>query len=119
MPDPRLHRRGQTAEVHAFITPDYALVWGGVAAVKLVVAPQQVIALDDVVGAAMQSAGSLGSLELQGDVASLVVTSRTYTANTRGTFGQFVPSANTADAIGGATHAFVTYVRNDVDFRSN
>jgi hypothetical protein len=67
----------------------------------------------------MQSPNGLGSLELQGDVADLVVTSRTYTADARGTFGQFIAGESTDQAIGGATSAHVTHMRNDADFRSN
>src|SRR5204863_1492883 len=73
-------------------------------------------ALNDIVGSVMQSPGSLGSLEFQGDVGDLVVTSRTYTQDGRGTFGQFVPSANTVE---GTTHALATHLRNDAEFRSN
>ena len=114
--DAHLFNRGdKAAKVTAVYGPDA----GGFAAVKLVVAPKQVVALNDIVGSAMQSAGSLGSLEFQGDVADVVITSRTYTQDSRGTFGQFIPGANTAEAIGGATHAAVTHLRNDADFRSN
>ena len=60
---------------------------------KLVVSPKQIVALNDVVRATMEQAGGLGSLELQGEVADLVVTSRTYTADSGGTFVQFIGSA--------------------------
>jgi uncharacterized RmlC-like cupin family protein len=106
------NRSDKTANVTAVYTPDA----GGFAAVNLVIAPKQVVALNDIVGTTMQSAGSLGSLEFQGDVADLVVTSRTYTQNGRGTFGQFVPSASTVE---GTTHALATHLRNDAEFRSN
>ena len=109
-----LNRGDKPTTVTAVYTPD----GGGFAAVKIAIAPRQVVVLNDIVFTTMRSTG-LGALELQGDVASLIVTSRTYNTNARGTFGQFVASANTADAIGGVTHAFVTHMRNDADFRSN
>jgi hypothetical protein len=113
--DVRLFNRGRTAaNVMAVYTPDA----GGFAAVKLVIGAKQVIALNDVVRATMQS-GGLGAFELQGDVADLVVTSRTYTTDTRGTFGQFAAGVNTSEAIGGARSATVTHLRNDAEFRSN
>lgn len=113
--DVRLFNGGRsTANVTAVYTPDA----GGFAAVKLVIAPKQVVALNDVVRATMQSSG-LGAFELQGDVADLVVTSRTYTADARGTFGQFVAGVDTSEAIGGARSAAVTHMRNDAEFRSN
>ncbi len=110
--DVRVFNRGDApANLTAVFTPDA----GGFAAVKLVVAPQQVLALDDVVGAVFQSVG-LGALEFQGDnVANLVVTSRTWT----GTFGQFVNGTSTADAIGAGRRAIVAHLRNDADFRAN
>jgi hypothetical protein len=114
--DVRVFNRGsEPANVTAVYTPDA----GGFAAVKLVIAPEQVLALNDVVRSLMQSPNGLGSLELQGEVADLVVTSRTYTADARGTFGQFIPAADTAEAVGGLTHALVTHLRNDANFRSN
>src|SRR6185503_1749923 len=87
-------------------------------AIKLVIGPKQVIALNDIVRVTMKSSG-LGAFEIQGDVAELVVTSRTYTADARGTFGQFVAGVNTSVAIGGVRSATVTHLRNDAEFRSN
>ncbi|MEK6374629.1 MAG: M36 family metallopeptidase [Acidobacteriota bacterium] len=114
--DVRIFNRGsKAANVMAVYTPDA----GGFAAVKLVIAPKQILALNDVVRSPMQSPNGLGSLELQGDVADLVVTSRTYTADARGTFGQFIPGADTSDAVGGLTHGYVIHLRNSADFRSN
>jgi hypothetical protein len=113
--DVRIFNRGTHPEEATLVyTPDA----GGFAAMKLVVGPQQVVALNDIVGATMQLPGTLGSLEVQGSVI-LLVTSRTYTLGPRGTFGQFVAGASSSDAIGGATHALVTHLRNDADFRSN
>jgi len=113
--DVRLFNRGRET---ANVTAVYTLDAGGFAAVKLVIAPRQVMALNDVVRATMQSSG-IGAFELQGAVADLVVTSRTYTSNARGTFGQFIPGADTAEAVGGLTHAYAIHLRNDADFRSN
>jgi hypothetical protein len=106
-----LNRGDKPANVTAIYTPDA----GDFAAVKLVVRPQQVIALNDIVGTTMQSAGTLGSLEFQGDVVDLVITSRTYT----GTYGQFVAGVSTTEAIGAGEHAVVAHLSSDADFRSN
>lgn len=113
--DVRIFNRG-LAVVNATVvyTPDA----GDFAAVKVVIKPQQVVALNDVVGAIMQSVG-LGSLEIQGDAANLVVTSRTYTEDARGTFGQFVAGVDTSEAIGMGQIGFVTHMRDDGEFRAN
>jgi zinc metalloprotease ZmpB len=113
--DVRLFNAGSTpANVTVVYTPDS----GHFGAVKIFIKPKQVIALHDVVGDLMQTFG-LGSLEFQGDVVNLVVTSRTYTSNARGTFGQFIPGADNAAAIGAGTTAYATHLRSDGEFRAN
>jgi len=82
------------------------------AAVNVVVPLGQVVALDDVIGVALQTAGG-GQLEIQGDV---IATSRTYTRSDGGTFGQFIPAVPVA-AIPAVT--FIPHVQNSDDYRSN
>jgi len=114
--DVRLFNRGATtANVTAIFTHSGDEGWNHFAAVKLSIAPQQVMALDDVVAATMRTSG-LGQLEFLGDTDSLVVTSRTYTRANGGTYGQFIPAVSTSDA---ATIAFLPRVQNNATFRSN
>src|SRR5206468_3741123 len=81
--------------------------------------PQPIVERNRIAGSRMRSGGSLGSPEFEGDVADLVVTSGTSTRRWRGTFGQFAGGLSTPEAIGGATHAYATQLRNTADFRSN
>jgi hypothetical protein len=85
--DLRLFNRGTT-------TARVTLVYGDFAAVKLEIEPGRTVAFDDVVAQLFQSVGT-GAIEIQGDAAQLVVTSRTYTD---GTYGQSIPAAFTHEA---------------------
>ena len=93
--------------------------WSHFAAVKLSIAPKQVMALDDVISATMRTSG-VGQLEFLGDTDALVITSRTYTHANGGTYGQsygqFIPAASTLEA---ATTAYVPQVQSTADFRTN
>src|ERR1019366_2394370 len=82
---------------------------------KLSIAPKQLMALDDVVAAAMRTSG-IGQLELLGDTDALVITSRTFTHANGGTFGQFIPAVSTTDA---STLAYVPQIQVTADFRTN
>ncbi|HVR43131.1 MAG TPA: proprotein convertase P-domain-containing protein [Thermoanaerobaculia bacterium] len=118
--DLRLLNRGAGhAEVTVLFTPSGGDGAAAFAAFGLSIAPGQQVALDDVVGADFRSDG-LGNLEIRGDTADLVVTSRTYNAAPDGTYGQFVPSASLGEAASaGGEPLHLTQLRNDSQFRSN
>ena len=93
--DVRLFNRGAaTANVTAIFTHSGEEGWNHFAAVKLSIAPKQVMALDDVVAATMRTSG-VGQLEFLGDTDALIITSRTYTRANGGTYGQFIPAVST------------------------
>jgi hypothetical protein len=116
--DVRLFNAGSSpANVTAIFTPsgqDGSTVFG---ALKLTLAPGQVIPLDDVVKATVAATGT-GQLEFAGDVGDLVISSRTFTAAAGGgTFGQSIPAFDSTDATGGT--ATISLLRRTADFRSN
>jgi subtilisin-like proprotein convertase family protein len=114
--DVRLFNGGAaTANVTAIFTHAGEEGWNHFAAVKLSIAPKQLMALDDIVAATMRTSG-LGQLEFLGDTDALVVTSRTYTHAKGGTYGQFIPAVTTLDA---STIAYVPQVQATADFRTN
>ena len=114
--DVRLFNGGATtANVTAIFTHAGQEGWNHFAAVKLSIAPKQVVALDDVVAATMRTSG-VGQLEFLGDTDALVVTSRTYTRASGGTYGQFIPAVSTAEA---STLAYVPQVQATAGFRTN
>jgi subtilisin-like proprotein convertase family protein len=118
--DVRILNRGTTtAGITLIYTPSGANGNTTFAAVKASIAAGQVMALDDIVANQFQTSGT-GQLEIQGDVAQLAITSRTYTKTTgatSGTYGQFVPAMATGAATGGAVIA--GYAENDAAFRTN
>jgi subtilisin-like proprotein convertase family protein len=88
--DARVFNEGlSVARGLAVYTPSGAGGFERFAAMRFEVEPGQTLALDDIVGSFFGTFGS-GSLELQGDVATLVVTSRTYNSLPDRTFGQFI-----------------------------
>jgi subtilisin-like proprotein convertase family protein len=117
--DVRLFNGGsRQANVAAIFTKAGEEGWGHFAAVKLAVAPQQVMALDDVVATLMETSG-VGQLEFLGDTDALIITSRTFTKVTTGgpgTYGQFIPTVATTDA---TTLADVPHILSTSDFRTN
>jgi subtilisin-like proprotein convertase family protein len=114
--DVRLFNSGsREANVTAIFTRAGEEGWGHFAAVKLAIAPKQVMALDDVVAATMQTNG-IGQLEFLGETDGLIITSRTYTKSAAGTYGQFIPAVPTTDA---APLADVPHILSTADFRTN
>jgi subtilisin-like proprotein convertase family protein len=114
--DVRLFNGGSaTANVTAIYTRSGDEGWNHFAAVKLSIAPQQIISLDDVVAATLRTSG-VGQLEFLGVTSSLVITSRTYTRANGGTYGQFIPAVSTTDAV---TVAYVPQIQATADFRTN
>jgi subtilisin-like proprotein convertase family protein len=106
------------ANVTAIFTRAGEEGWGHFAAVKLAVAPQQVMALDDVVATLMETSG-VGQLEFLDDTDALIVTSRTFTKVTTGgpgTYGQFIGAVATTNA---TTLADVPHILSTSGFRTN
>jgi len=104
-----------TASVTAIFTHAGEEGWNRFAAIKLSIAPKQVMALDDVVASTMRTSG-VGQLEFLGDTEPLVATSRTYTRANGGTYGQFIPAVATTEA---STLAYVPQIQTTPDFRTN
>ncbi|MEA2338704.1 MAG: hypothetical protein QOE82_2711 [Thermoanaerobaculia bacterium] len=114
--DVRLFNRGAAAaNVTAIFTHSGDEGWNHFSAIKLSIAPKQVVALDDVVASAFHTTG-VGQLEFLGDTDALVITSRTFTRANGGTFGQFIPAVSTTES---STLAYVPQVRLSPDFRTN
>jgi subtilisin-like proprotein convertase family protein len=118
--DVRIFNGGSTAaNVMVIFTPAGADGTTTFDAVRLVIAPQQTLALDDVVGRTFHAAG-VGNLELQGDTSKLLVTSRTYNGVAGRTYGQFIPSAATNDAVAlSEPPLFIPQLQNTDAFRTN
>jgi subtilisin-like proprotein convertase family protein len=114
--DVRLFNRGSAiANVTAIFTHAGDEGWNHFAAVKLSIAPEQVVALNDAVAATMRTSG-VGQLEFLGDTDALIVTSRTYTRANGGTYGQFIPAVSTTES---ATVTYVPRIESDFHFRTN
>ena len=118
--DVRLFNRGtSTAQLTAIFTPTGADGRTNFAAVKIAIPPAQLVALDDVVQSLLQSSGT-GQLQVVGATDQILMTSRTYTPSSSGTYGQFVPSANASDSVGfGDVPMSIPGLENTADFRSN
>jgi subtilisin-like proprotein convertase family protein len=104
-----------TANVTAIFTHSGDEGWNHFAAVKLSIAPRQVMALDDVVAATMRTSG-VGQLEFLGDTDALTITSRTFTRANGGTYGQFIPAVSTSES---AAIVDVSRIQITFNFRTN
>lgn len=114
--DVRVLNRGTSpAHVTLIFTPSGANGNTSFAAVNAVIERGQVMAFDDVVANELQSVG-VGQLEIQGDVALLAITSRTYTTSASGTFGQSIPAFWSTAA---ASPVIINYAEVDDAFRTN
>lgn len=118
--DVRLLNRGPSPDqVMVIFTPSGADGRNDFAAARVSIAPFQIVTLDDVVQNMMQSAGT-GQLEIDGGSGLIAVSSRTYTRGASGTFGQLIPSADPAEAIGvGDASVSIPGLENTRAFRSN
>jgi hypothetical protein len=118
--DVRLLNRGaSTAQLTAVLTPTARDGRSSFAAVKIVIPPSQIVAIDDIVQSLLQTNGT-GQLQIIGATDQILVTSRTYTPSPSGTYGQFVPSANASEAVGfGDVPLSIPGLENTNDFRSN
>ncbi|MCU1349461.1 MAG: bacillolysin, partial [Acidobacteria bacterium] len=111
--DVRLFNRGALpATVSLIFTPTGADGSTTFSAIRIELAPAEVVALDDVVASAFTMTG-MGQLEVTGDPADIVVTSRTYTRGNGGTYGQFIPATPSS------SFAWVAQLQSTADFRSN
>ncbi len=89
------------------------------AAQTIRVAPAQTAAFDDVVSSLFRSTG-IGSIEIRGDVTRAVITSRTYNNLPTGTYGQFIESVDSSQAVRAEDEALhLTQLRSDEQFRTN
>ena len=89
------------------------------AAVKIVMQPAQIVAIDDIVHTLLQSAGT-GQLQIVGANDQILINSRTYTPSSSGTYGQFVPSAVASESVGaGDLPLSIPGLENTSGFRSN
>src|SRR5581483_1978570 len=114
--DVKIFNRGSTpANVMLIYTPSGANGNDTFAAVRAVIDAGQVVSFDDIVANEMQSVGS-GQLEIDGDVAQLAITSRTYTRSPAGTYGQTIPALPAGAA---ASPAVINFAEVDDDFRTN
>ena len=120
MTDVRLFNRGtSTQQLMAVFTPTGSDGRLNFAAVKIVIAPEQIIAIDDIVQSLLQSSGT-GQLQIVGANDQILITSRTYTPSPFGTYGQFEPSANVGESVGfGEPPLSVPGLENTPGFRSN
>jgi len=106
------------AQLTAIFTPTGSDGTTSFNAVKVVLAPRQIVALDDIVNTAMQNGGT-GQLELIG-TDQVIAMSRTYTRSPTGSYGQFVPSADASEAVAsGEPPIVVTGLENTAGYRSN
>jgi subtilisin-like proprotein convertase family protein len=86
---------------------------------RLQIGAGEIALLDRLVSSVFATSG-LGSVEIRGDVANLVVTSRTYNETATGTFGQFIPVEPSASREAAGTGSIVVApLRDDASFRSN
>src|SRR3954447_9150077 len=112
--DVRLFNRGiSPAHVTLIYTPSGANGNTTFAAINAVIDAGHVVAFDDIVANELQSVGT-GQLAIEGDIAQLAITSRTYTTMNSGTFGQFVPAAD-----GATSPQIISYAEVDDAFRTN
>ncbi|HJT18300.1 MAG TPA: hypothetical protein VJ853_12960, partial [Thermoanaerobaculia bacterium] len=117
--DVRLFNRSDSAaNVTAVFTPTSSDGTANYAAVNIELAPNQLVAINDIVGNMMQTSGT-GQLELLG-ADQVLAMSRTYTQSTAGSFGQFVPTTDSSEAVGVADDPiFVPGLENSAGYRSN
>ncbi|MDQ6800920.1 MAG: M36 family metallopeptidase [Acidobacteriota bacterium] len=118
--DVRIFNRGtSTQQLTAVFTPTSADGRTNFAAVKIVIAPGQIIAIDDIVQSLLQSSGT-GQLQIVGATDRILIMGRTYTSSPTGTYGQFEPSANVNESVGfGDVPLSIPGLENTAGFRSN
>lgn len=114
-----LNRSSQPTTFTAYFTPGGNDGRVGFAAMNYTLAAGQLLALDDVVSSEFRTAG-VGNMEITGDAAALLVTSRTYNDSTGGTFGQFIPATTAARGMSaGEAPLHIAQLENSASFRTN
>ena len=112
------NRSAQDANVTIFFTARNANGATEFAAVKVMIAPGQIVALEDVVSADLRTTGT-GNLEFRGDVDELVITSRTVHENDDGSHGEVVRSISNTEAIARSdAPIYVPHLRSGSTFSS-
>lgn len=102
------------AQLMAVYTPTGADGSSTFGAVRVVVEPNSVVVLSDVVQSVMHTSGT-GQLELMGDIDRVIVTSTMFTPIGETSYGQTIPVVDTTES--GATQ--IAPLQNSSDFRSN
>jgi subtilisin-like proprotein convertase family protein len=117
--DIRLFNRGsQDANVTIFYTARNTNGATEFAAVKVMIAPGQIVALEDVVSADLRTTGT-GNLEFRGDIDDVLITSRTVNESDEGTHGEVVRSISSTEAIARSdAPIFVPHLRSSSPFSS-
>lgn len=117
--DARIANTGSsTANATMFFTPSGADGLATFAAVRIELAPQETIALDDFVRSLFRESGT-GWVEIRGDTASLAVTTRIYNETGQGTYGQLVRPGGSPATLDGSDVLHLVHLSNDATHRSN
>jgi subtilisin-like proprotein convertase family protein len=107
-----------TAHATMFFTPSGADGSTTFSAVKLEIPPGEIVALDDFVASLFRESGT-GAVELRGETAKLIVTSRIYNRTTIGTYGQFVRVGSESIGNEPGVTLHILHLSNGPAFRSN
>jgi hypothetical protein len=111
-----------TAELRFLTAPGKT---GNGTSAEITVAPQQVLAVDDVVLSLLGLDNATGALMITSQKEKLMVISRTYTEDESGTYGQLIPAADWRDAAGqipwwfGGSRRDLLQLADSASFRSN
>ena len=117
--DVRIYNGGNAdARMTAFFTPSGADGTTSFSAMQLDVAPGQVLTLDDIVTSLFGTTG-LGTMELRGDLAQVRVSSRIYTEEGSGTYGQFIDGVDDSESAVAGQSVQIPQLQNNADFRAN
>lgn len=117
--DARIVNVGATAaRATLFFTPSGTDGSTTFSAVKLEIPPGEILALDDFVRSLFRESGP-GAVEIRGESAGLIVTSRIYNDTGHGTYGQFVRVGSESIGNGPGVTLHILHLSNGPAFRSN
>lgn len=116
--DARVFNRNATATISVHSTYYYcsAGICGLTSELDFTVPPRTAKAFDDIVATLFQLPNTQGAIEFATPGDDLVVTSRLYSENASGSFGQFVPGLEDEDAY---STSVLTSLQENADFRTN
>src|SRR5450759_1891146 len=116
--DVRVFNRNATSSISVHATYYYcsAGTCGLTSELDVTVPPRTAKAFDDIVGTLFQLPNTQGAIEFSTPGDDLVVTSRLYSENAGGSFGQFVPGLEDSDAF---PFSVLTSLQENADFRTN